>query len=213
MEEISISGTDSVTLSKRGLSWWITAPVEIPADPREIEGLLADVYRLKSRRTLENPPSLVDAGLDPPGLILGFRTKEREILLNIGNANPTKQYCYARSSASPEIFLINAYEKSRMDKDLFTLRDKHVLKAACKDITKISIKRHGLIMEYQMHRDGRWHLLEDHTAKLKTERLNDLLVRLCRTQAKAFIDDTSVSGNPDIIIELFKRDGSEVLKI
>jgi len=213
VEEITITGSETIALAGKGSSWRITAPVEKPADNSEIADLLACVSRVKISSTLKTVPPPADLGLDPPSLLLQFRTTKGESFVHIGNLTPTKQYRYARSSAVQGVFLIEAYEVSGLNRDIFTLRDKHVFSLAYEEVTGISIRRHGLIMEFRKDRDGTWRLLEDQTLKLKNERIGELVSRLLRIQARAFPDEATVSGNPDIIIELFGIDGPEVLNI
>jgi len=213
VEEFTITGSETITLARKGPLWRITSPVEKPADSSETADFLVWVSRVKILRKLETVPPPAELGLDPPSLLLQFRTTKGESFVHIGNLTPTKQYRYARSSAGKGVFLVDAYQASGLNRDMFTFRDKHVFSLAYEDITGISIRRHGLIMEFSKKRDGTWHLEEDQTLKLKNEKISGLVSRLLRTQARAFPDESAISGNPEIIIELFGKDRSEFLKI
>jgi hypothetical protein len=211
--EFSIYGANTITLLKKDSTWWITSPIEKPADSSEIKSLLYTIAAMKIQRSLGEVGSLSDLGLDPPELSLVFKTKDAEFFLNIGNRTPTKNYRYAGSSTRDDIFLIHAYEKSSVDKDLFTLRDKHLFSASYADVRSITIKRHALILEFIKNSDGAWHLPGDKTKKAKTSKMNELLGNLCRLEAQAYSRQPDALGDPDITIELAWDDISETLEI
>ena len=213
IDQISIYGANTISLSKKDSRWWITTPIEKPADSSAIESLLYTLAGLRTQRTLGEVSSLRDLGLDPPELSLVFKTKDAELYLNIGNQTPTKNYCYAGSSTRDDIFLINAYEKSGVDKDLFTLRDKHLFSLPYADVKRITVKRHALILEFLRNSDGLWHLSGDETIKVKTSKMNELLGTLCRLEARAYTRESEALGDPDITIELAADDSAENLLI
>ncbi|HOO36767.1 MAG TPA: DUF4340 domain-containing protein [Deltaproteobacteria bacterium] len=213
IEQISIYGANTISLSKKDSRWWITTPIEKPADSSAVESLLFTLAGLRTQRSLGEVSSLRDLGLDPPELSLVFKTKEAEFFLNIGGQTPTKNYCYAGSSTRDDIFLINAYEKSGVDKDLFTLRDKHLFSLPYADIQRITIKRHALILEFLRNSDGLWHLFGDEARKVKTSKMNEFLGTLCRLEAQAYTSESQAPGEPDITIELASDGSAEALRI
>ncbi len=213
IEQISLYGANTISLSKKDSGWWIMTPIEKPADSSAVESLLYTLAGLRTQRSLGEVSSLRALGLDPPELSLVFKTKEAEFFLNIGNQTPTKNYCYAGSSTRDDIFLINAYEKAGIDKDLFTLRDKHLFSLPYADIKRITIKRHALILEFLRNSDGLWHLLGDEARKVKTSKMNELLGTLYRLEAQAYTSELETLGDPDITIELAADDRTEDLRI
>ncbi len=213
ISQISIYGDNTITLLKKESAWWISSPIEKPADSSEVNSLLYTIAAMKAQRSLGEIGSLSGVGLDPPELSLVVKTEDAEFFLNIGNESPTKNYSYAASSGRDDIFLINAYEKSSVDKDLFALRDKHLFSVRYADIKRITIKRHALILEFLKNSDGTWHLPGDKTKKAKTSKINELLAKLCRLEAQTYSREPHTQGDPDITIELVCDDRSENLKI
>lgn len=213
IEEISIQGMNYCKLIKKDSTWWITAPIEKPADSSEVESLLRAISTLRSQRVLHDIKSLSDFGLDPEMLKLNFKVESKEFFLNIGCQSPTKQYCYASSSTRDDIFLIKSYEKTGFDKDVFTLRDKHLFSVNFLDVGKIYIKRHGFVLEFAKDRNGRWQLSKDPSKKIKTAKVNELVSSLCRMEAQSYPEEVTLSGESDITIEIFAEGIAQSLQI
>jgi hypothetical protein len=213
IEEISIQGMNYCRLLKKDSTWWITTPIENPADSSEIESLFRAISTLRAQRYLHDIKPLSDFGLDPAMLKLNFKVEDKEFFLNIGCQTPTKQYCYAFSSTRDDIFLIHSYEKPGFDKDVFTLRDKRLFSVNFSDVGKINIKRHGFILEFAKDSDGRWQLSKDPSKKVKTARVNELVSSLCRLEAQAYPEEVSLTGDPDITIEISAEGIAQSLQI
>ncbi len=210
--EISISTEQTIALSKKDSSWRMTAPLDVPADVSEMDGLISAITSLRAQRFLTDAGSLAELGLDPRGLTLTFATPQGKFFLHVGGQTPSKQCCYARSSTRDDVFLIDTYEKTNLDKDVFSLRDKHLFSLNYGDVEQIRVARHGLILEFLKDAQNRWQLPENPSKRLKAAKIDNLLQNLFRLQAQAFPEEYAVPGDPDTVIEITAEGATQSLQ-
>src|SRR5665213_2870239 len=119
IRSLEVTGTapgSSFSLEKRGDAWFLTKPVEWPANPVAVSHILNELQVLEnvasfSTRDLEkNGQKLADYGLDQPKLTLGFSSGDegsagsgRTTVLRIGDAVKVGEHLYVLSSDGEKI--------------------------------------------------------------------------------------------------------------
>ena len=83
---------------------------------------------LEQQRVIdENPSDVTEFGLAEPRVEVTFKSGGQEQKLFIGSKTPTGGDVYARTAASPKVFLIASYLDSTFNRSTFDLRDKTAL--------------------------------------------------------------------------------------
>ncbi|MEY2881112.1 MAG: hypothetical protein RLZZ15_3492, partial [Verrucomicrobiota bacterium] len=82
IRSLEFTGPDSYRLERRGETWWLTKPLEWPANPFAVKSIIADIQLLEHETLFSaaalaaNKQSLADYGLDKPKLTLAFTSGE-----------------------------------------------------------------------------------------------------------------------------------------
>lgn len=123
-------GAEAVRVEKQAEAWRLTAPVAVPADGAEVDGILSTLAGLEMDEVvLEAPKDLAEFGLLPPRrtvTVLLEGAKEPAQLL-LGEKTPDGNALYAKVPARPRVFTIPSYLEGTVDKKPFDLRDRSVL--------------------------------------------------------------------------------------
>src|SRR5690606_10493649 len=119
IDEITIKAEsgETTTLRKSGSDWQIVAPTSAEADSSEVSGLTMHLASLEEQRLIdENPSDVQEFGLDNPRVEVAFKAGGAEHRLLIGSRTPTGGDMYARTAASPKVFLIASYLDSTFNR-------------------------------------------------------------------------------------------------
>ncbi len=187
---------DDLVLERHASLWQIVRPRPYAADQGRVEALLRQILRTEAQRSLEAPADGEPFGLDTPALEMIFTAGQEEYRLTLGQETPTRQYVYARSSTRGEIFLVNGYLLSALDKDLFSLRDKRLITLDYATIERVRIVRGARELSFARSEEGRWRLEGDTESVLKEARLDALLMRLSQLEARSFPEDATLKHGP-----------------
>lgn len=118
---LEVTGTapgTSFTLERRGEGWFLTKPVEWPANPVAVSHILNELQVLENvtsfpTKDLEkNGQKLADYGLDQPKLTLSFSSgeegpAERTTVLRIGDTTKVGEHLYLLSSDGEKIHVVS----------------------------------------------------------------------------------------------------------
>jgi hypothetical protein len=121
IRSLEVTGTtpgSSYTLERRGDAWYLTRPVDWPANPVAVSHILNELQVLEnvasfSTRDLQkNGQKLADYGLDQPKLTLSFTSGEegpasRTTVLRIGDTTKVGDHPYLLSSDGEKIHVVN----------------------------------------------------------------------------------------------------------
>jgi hypothetical protein len=118
---LSVAGTapgTSFSLERRGDAWFLTKPVEWPANPVAVSHILNELQVLENVTSFstgdleKNGQKLADYGLDQPKLILTFSSGEggssaRTTVLRIGDTTKVGDHLYLLSSDGEKIHVVS----------------------------------------------------------------------------------------------------------
>ena len=121
IRSLEVSGTtpgSSFSIERRGDAWFLTRPVEWPANLNAVSRILNELQFLEhetsfSTRDLEkNGQKLADYGLDQPNLTLSFTSGEegatgRTTVLKIGDTTKVGKHLYLLSSDGQKIHVVS----------------------------------------------------------------------------------------------------------
>lgn len=210
---MTFQGSSQITLEKQGSFWEIVEPVQSPADQAEVSNLISEILNLRIHRTLMVDGGPDQFGLDRPSLTLTLRTVGRKYDLSIGDKAPASDFYYAKTSGRRGIILLSASGRQYLvGKDLFTLRDKHLVTENFAKADRVRIVRHSMIAEYVQGPEGIWRLSSDNTKRIKSRKVNELIREVCSIEALGYHQELGVSRGPNIAIELSSRGNSQKVK-
>ncbi len=122
-------GTLEVEVKKKESGWLITKPVEAPADPTAIQGVLGEISALKAAEFVsDSGGDLALYGLNAPTQSFEVRTKATNRILQIGLTSPkdTNQV-FAKVSDQASVFLLPRLAVDGLGKLSDRVRDKRLV--------------------------------------------------------------------------------------
>jgi hypothetical protein len=147
-----------VSAAKPPSGWKIEKPRSTAADAGEIESLLAQVASGKMTRIeSETATNLAKYGLEKPEVVLrvhDLKGEERGLLVG----RKADDDYYARDSARPLVFRINADLYKKLGDTLFALRDKNLIHLQRDQLVKAEIRNKNQTVVCQYGADNKWTL-------------------------------------------------------
>lgn len=187
IDEITIKAEsgDTTTLRKSGSDWQIVAPTTAPADSAEVSGLTMNLASLEEQRVIdENPADVKEFGLADPRVEVTFKSGGQEQTLFIGSKTPTGGDVYARTAASPKVFLIASYLDSTFNRNTFDLRDKTALKFQRDAADSMEVASGDRVLKFGKVQ-GDWQLTDPATERSDQAAIEGLLARIDGLRMKA----------------------------
>ena len=151
---LSKDGHPVARLVKGEKSWKLAQPVEAEADDTAVDSLLSSLSGLKQKKDLPDEKDLKSFGLDQPKLEVAVKLDDgKEQGLQIGTDNSFDNTLYAKKLGDSTVRVIDAYQKTALEKTAFDLRDKkvaHLDDAA--ELKRIDVA--GVKSPYVLEKDG-----------------------------------------------------------
>lgn len=182
-----------ITLEKRGNEWYLSEPVEAPADPDKIKYLLDDLLnkRVKMRFKTED---LAKYGLDKPQITVSVWTEG-------SGENPYKTFLighksveytvYAKEKSEPDVVI--GIESSALDdftKSPSDMRLRKIMHFASKELKSIRLIRTGKAdIALQKDEEGNWKMIEPVEARADKEEVDKLAEAIRGIRVRVFEDD------------------------
>lgn len=160
VQSLSISGAEmpgAITIERRDKEhrWEMVKPVVSNADGMQVGQLLSTVLESQVASRISEPGELKQFGLDPPAfkLTLTDRKGDKAELL-VGNLSPTKEFAYATSPGSKEVWLVDPLVRGAVNRSLFEMRDKVVLDFVVSQVTGLELNLGGQALDLKRLRGG-----------------------------------------------------------
>jgi hypothetical protein len=151
-----------VTCVRDGKSWQITKPRKLAADSSTVDSFLTSLTGAAPAEVVsEQPGSLKEFGLDPPGTTIHVRTnaKPREFTLRLGSSTPTNSGIYAQVAGQQRVITLDSGLKNSLEKKLFDFRNKKVMTLAGDDIRRMDVSSKKGSYRLVKNADGIWDLV------------------------------------------------------
>jgi len=185
---INPSGT--FRLEKEGGKWDITKPRRLNADQDQVESLLTNIGAARQYDPVEKK-DLAQYGLDKPAISITLEnsaTKEKSTLL-AGVESTTRGRFFATLEGGKTVFTITSHIKTSLEKNLYHLRDKNILKVKKEEIQSVGIYRGKEITLIEKESGGRWVLKTPVRDETDTDTLSNFLSSIATIRAASFEDD------------------------
>lgn len=196
IEEVSVKADsgERTTLRRSGSDWQVVEPSAAPADATEISGITSNLARLEQERLVEeNPGDLADFGLAEPRIEVGFKAGSNEGRLLIGGKTPTGSDLYAKTAASPRVFLVASYLESTFNRKPFDLRDKRALTFDRDAADTFEVATDGRTLSFAK-KDGAWQIAQPDAARSDSAAIEGLLSRISSLQMQGIPDAPGNTG-------------------
>jgi hypothetical protein len=189
IDEVTIRSEagDTTTVRKSNDEWTVTAPAPAPADSGEISSITRSLASLEEGRVIdENPSTLADFGLESPRIEIAFKSGGSDHGLLIGARTPTGADIYAKTAASPKVFLIASYLDSTFNRSTFDLRDKSALRFDRDAADSMALVTDGRTIRFQKS-GGTWQLAETAATRSDEAAIEGLLAQLDGLQMRGVV--------------------------
>ena len=201
---------------KRGNEWVLVAPIEVPADWIEFEGMIEIAQMVERGRVVVDEGdydgvALADFGLAPPVVAVRFEPPSGDpVELSFGDDIPSKQACYLMWSGGKKIALTKKKYRARFNRPLMALRDTRAFPFDPDEVTQARIETPE--RAYEVVRDGlNWHLTAPIHARADEREVLKLLGKLKDERVASFhkevVDDPAAYGfdDPDYEVVLHRK--------
>jgi hypothetical protein len=194
--EVRAESGEVTTLKKTGETWQITAPETLEVDPTEVSGVVSTIESLERQRVVaDNPSAVAQYGLDPPRVVVAFKTAGDAAgrRLQVGGRTPTGGDLYARVEGEPAVFLISSYLEDSLDKTTFNLRDKSILKFDSASADTLTLEAPGARPMTFVKKDAAWRITAPIAATADFSAIDGLVSRVAQGRMKS-IEATAPSA-------------------
>ena len=155
-------GTLEVEVKRKDGEWTMLKPVEAPADPTAVAGVLGEISALKATSFVSDTGGdLALFGLNAPSLALEVKMAATNRVLQIGQSDPKEtNQVFARVADQNSVFLLPRASVDLLAKLSDRIRDKRVVTFPSPEVVQ-SVDFSGKGGDFRIERDGesrRWSL-------------------------------------------------------
>lgn len=210
---IELQHADGATIAalRTDEGWQIDRPDPgIQPNPVVWERVANGIAQLANERIVDDAPGdLATYGLEDPGLrVIAGTSGGKIVQLEFGEADPTRQFRYARTGAGDAVFLVANTAHFEVNRTLEQLRETLAFDTGGEDITRIEYARiwtgtqkaaeqdpskeiGAESVRVILHRgpDDLWRLIEPVHAKADQELVTELVTELQFMRGRHYIDD------------------------
>lgn len=170
--------------------WFITQPVQCPADSMAVGRLISGLWQARSKSRLDGPGDLGQFGLAQPRLSVALTdAKGARCQVLVGGLSPNRDLLYVAPADHGAVWMVPAQLDGSLARDLFELREKTVLDFVVANVDRVDQKLNSGALNLTRQQGGAapaWTVAglgpADPTA------VEDLLFQIHGLQAKEFVD-------------------------
>ncbi len=211
------------------VSWRLEQPIQTDADEWSTKQVLNDIRDMKVEEFVD-PDADVDPGFDSPQAVVTLALADGEQITitfgktesrKIGDAEAEKEIVYAKTSQRSEIMMLEADALEDVQKTVFDLRDKSVLRVSRNDVQRIRVERSkGLSFVVARRQDG-WRVEQPKNVDAERTVIDDILWDLEDLAATAFVEESPSPQKlreyglavPQTVITIEVKGRSEPIKV
>ncbi len=198
---ITVRGDENYQLVKVDDKWSIDSPISAPADREKVKSLLWAVSAIRADDFInDNPKNLASYGLDMPRLIVTVElsppppatqpaTQPKGEVISVAFGAGSDNKVFAKLTDKPWVFGVAESDIKNLQPKLFDLRDKRILEAAGKEITRIEISLSAGGSATLEKTDGKWRMLSPFAGDCDNEAVRSLMATLRGLKADEFQDN------------------------
>jgi len=190
VEKFSLKKEDGsvITLKKDDQGrWQLVEPLEADADEYEASSLAENFASLRIDKVVEEQATDPAAYEIPKKEIsLWLKGQSEPVLIQIGMENPLDGTLYARRADRQQVVLLASPLKYSLDKKVFDLRKKDILKFEKSRVQSVELRSEGL--NWKVKREGEaWQFIYPVSALASKYQIDNLLDSLSGLRAKEFL--------------------------
>jgi hypothetical protein len=187
--------------------------MDAKADKSEVDGIISQLSSGQAKEFVaEDPASLEQYGLKNPSfrvdLFLGEERAKKTLLVG----NKTDDKYYARDESRSPVFLVDTTLVSKLDVQLFDLRDKTFTEFNSSEINKFSIQANDTLFVFEKDTSDAWTIVEPVAKKAKNWKVSTMVGAANNLEIKEFVDDQTTNkrvyglADPAIVGKYYKDD-------
>jgi len=175
-----------VVLERKGKSWWLTKPVQAPADKTTVETLLNRFRNLKAEVELEAKKP--EYGLaNPPVTLTVYDRHGRKYRIEFGHKTPDNMGVYAVVEGWRKPVVLTSWLLDDANKPPDDFRDKRLIVFNRDAVTKIALVYPDKQIVCERKGKDEWRLIEPLRTEADNSTVTNLLDRLSNLQARQFV--------------------------
>lgn len=172
--------------------WQLVQPLSAKGDKKAIEDFLEIIVTARKDAVLfsqPEPAKLKELGLDDPGIEMGLKSGDKEIVIVFGEKGPTLNVSYAMFKGQPEVYRVHSDLKVEASADVYAFRDKTILDFDPMKMKRLEIARKGADTTVIENDNGKWNMLKPVKGKASMEKVLESLFTIKNGKIKAFIEE------------------------
>ena len=195
--------------------WQLIQPLYAKGDKKSIEDFLKIIVTARKDAVLFDQPTpekLKELGLENPGIEMGLKSGDKEIVIVFGEKGPTLNVSYAMFKGQPEVYRVHSDLKVEASAEVYAFRDKTILDFDPMKLKRLEIVRAGEPTTVVENDNGKWNMLEPVRARASMEKVLETLFTVRNGKVKAFIEekpsDHSAYGltTPKLQLTIYQQD-------
>ena len=122
-----VAAHDSIALQKRGGQWFLTQPIEYPAEQRYVEELIGNASGLRVESLVSDKPEKhAKFEVDTSGTEVTISAGDRSHVFIVGKASSDYRHSYVRKKDGKEVYLVKETIKRYYDRRANEWRDRTI---------------------------------------------------------------------------------------
>ncbi|MCS7192344.1 MAG: DUF4340 domain-containing protein [Armatimonadetes bacterium] len=173
-------------LERKGKSWWLSKPVQAPADKNTVETLLNRFKNLKAEVELEAKKP--EYGLaNPPVTLTVYDRRGRKYHIEFGHKTPDNLGAYAVVEGWRKPVVLTSWLLDDANKTPDDFRDKRMIVFKKDAVNKISLVYPDKEIVCERKGKDEWRLIEPLRTEADNNAITNLLDKLSNLQARQFV--------------------------
>ncbi len=194
--EITIEKEEEIFKAvKEGENWKLVQPFETGGDKSNWDNIARSYSEGKRQRVVvENAGDLEPFGLTDPSIevtLAGIGGATASTIC-LGDKTPTSGKYYARIADSSDVLTVMSSMYTSVDKSLFDMRDKNILKLETDNVQRVEIAAAEIQATVEKQSPDEWILTKPVKARVDKSKITGLINKVKNSRIKQFIDE-----NPD----------------
>jgi hypothetical protein len=180
----------NVVLQKKGVEWFLDAPLSYKADQSNVATLIHDCKSLEVKTVVSDKPekhSVFQVDSTGTRVTLFEKGAEKSSFI-LGKAGSSYSEMYVRRTTSNDVNLVNGASSYVFNRPLKEWRDRTILNTPRENVKDVRYQ-YGDTTFVLSFRDSTWRIGNDST---QTDVVNNLLSSLSNVQADDFVDTMTV---------------------
>lgn len=198
IERFSRSSPNAPTVAaeKRGETWWLTQPIDWPANPNAISRVLTELQFLEHQTSFavadlaKGGQSLADYGLQAPALTFTFTSAGRDYALRLGDRTEIGNRLYLLSSDGTRVHVVGRELADRLGLDSAQLRSDAVFTIPVFEVRSLAVQTAPPAnLKIRLRREGtRWGFETPILARADKARVENAATALHGLQVRRFVE-------------------------